>query len=123
MEFAASIHCMDGRIQEPIISFIKHKYGIKYIDTITEAGPCRILAENTDNLLIESICRRIDISIKKHQSEIIFVSGHHDCAGNPVPKDTQLRQLKKSSECLRQKYTETRIIRLWVNSQWEAEEL
>ena len=39
MSFATSIHCMDGRIQEPIIQYIKTKYDVQYVDVITEPGP------------------------------------------------------------------------------------
>jgi hypothetical protein len=46
--FATAINCIDGRTQIPLIEFIKRNYAIDYIDLITEPGPNKILAENTD---------------------------------------------------------------------------
>lgn len=123
MEFGTSIHCMDGRIQEPLINFIKRKYKIKYIDIITEPGPCRILSQNLDNSLIESIENRIEISLNKHGSKIIFISGHYDCAGNPVSKEIQVHHIIKSEEFLRLKYPNIKVVKLWINKNWEVEEL
>ena len=123
MEFGTSIHCMDGRIQEPLINYIKDNYSIKYIDTITEPGPCKILSENLEISLIESIDRRVSISLEKHGSKIIFISGHHDCAGNPVSKESQVNQLIQSEAFLRSKYPDVRIVKLWINEKWKVEEI
>jgi hypothetical protein len=83
MTFCTSIHCMDGRIQGPIIRQVKKEYSIDYVDTVTEPGPCKILAENRDKLRVESILNRVNISVHKHGSKLILISGHYDCAGNP----------------------------------------
>ena len=123
IKFGTSIHCMDGRIQEPLINFIKEKYNIRYIDVITEPGPCSILAQNIDNFLVESIKNRLIISLKKHGSKIIFISGHYDCAGNPVSKDIQVQQIIKSEKFLLQKYPDVKVVKLWIDKNWEVEEL
>ena len=119
MTFCASIHCMDGRIQEPIIHFLKENYGIQYVDTITEPGPCNILAENTDNEKIHSIMERTDISIYKHGSQLIAVSGHFDCAGNPCDEEMQKKQIRKSIQTLQDRYPDIKIIGLWVDEEWK----
>lgn len=123
MKFGTSIHCMDGRIQEPIIRYIKSHYAITYVDTITEPGPCGILSEQSDRSLLESMDRRVFISLDKHGSTIIFISGHHDCAGNPVPKEVQVEQLRKSEIYLRSKYPAATIVMLWINENWEVEKI
>ena len=82
-EFATAINCMDGRVQMPVIEYMKSKYGIDYVDMITEPGPNKILSENKDKNSIDSIKRRVKISVEAHKSRLIAVVGHHDCAGNP----------------------------------------
>jgi len=114
---------MDGRIQRPIQEYLKKNYNIIYIDAITEAGPCRILAENKDRRTVSSIIERVKISINSHGSKLIAVSGHYDCAGNPCDEKTQKSQIKKSVEYLRSIYPEVKVIGLWVGSQWKAEEI
>lgn len=123
MEFATSIHCMDGRIQEPLINFIKNRYNIKYIDTITEPGPCKILSQNTEKTIIESIDNRLSISVNKHGAKIIFISGHHDCAGNPVSDDIQIQQIIESEKTLQLKYPDIKIVKLWIDDHWKVKEL
>jgi len=121
--FTTSIHCMDGRIQEPIIQFIKDKYGCAYVDTITEPGPCKILAGEQPTALHESIETRIRISLEKHGSSMIFISGHHDCAGNPVPKDIQIKQIEESAKYLQARHPNVKVVRLWVDEKWQVREL
>ena len=86
--FVTAVTCMDGRIQEPVSAYLKETFHVSYVDTITEPGPDRILAELVDYEIVKSIRRRLDISVDKHGSKIIAVIGHHDCAGNPVDRDT-----------------------------------
>jgi hypothetical protein len=118
MEFGTSIHCMDGRIQEPLVNFIKNEFNITYVDAITEAGPCKILPQNSDQFLIESLKARIAISLNQHNSKMIFISGHHDCAGNPASKDEQLRHIAESAAILRAMYPHARIVELWIDENW-----
>ena len=123
MSFCTSIHCMDGRIQEPIHKYLKQTYGITYVDTITEPGPCKILSENQNMTLIDSILARINISINRHGSKLIAISGHHDCAGNPCGEQNQKEQIRQSVEFLKNQYPALDIIGLWIDSEWTIREI
>ena len=90
---------------------------------ITEPGPCNIISQNKEIPLLDSIDNRLSISLNKHGSKIIFISGHYDCAGNPVPKDIQIQQLNNSEKILKLKYPNIKVIKLWVNKNWEVKEL
>jgi carbonic anhydrase len=120
MSFCTSIHCMDGRIQEPTINYLKGTYGITYVDTITERGPCKILADNTNKTLVDSILNRVNVSVQKHGSKLIAISGHYDCAGNPCGEEEQKEQTRQSVEFLKNRYPESDIIGLWIDSEWEV---
>jgi len=109
---------MDGRIQKPLQKFLKEKYNTEYVDTITEPGPCKILAENDNKTLINSILERIKISVTKHGSKLIAISGHYDCAGNPKDEQTQKDQIKKSINYLESIYPDVKIIGLWIDDKW-----
>ncbi len=110
---------MDGRIQKPIIKYLKDNYGISYVDTITEAGPCKILAEGKNKEKIISIIERVNISVTKHGSKLIAVSGHYDCAGNPCDEEIQKEQIRESIKYLKNTYPEIEIIGLWIDNQWK----
>ncbi|MCF7870878.1 MAG: hypothetical protein K9L95_01300 [Candidatus Omnitrophica bacterium] len=123
MKFTTSIHCMDGRIQEPIIKYLKDNYNASYVDTITEAGPCKIIAEGSATKTINSILKRTNLSIDKHGSTLIAVSGHYDCAGNPAGPKEHLKQIKKSVLFLKNTFPKIKIIGLWIDSKWQINKL
>jgi hypothetical protein len=120
MVFCTSIHCMDGRIQEPLIRYLKASYNVTYVDVVTEPGPCGILAYNRDEWTVKSIRERVDISVFKHGSRLIAVSGHCDCAGNPAEDATQEDQVMSSVKLLENWYPDVGIIGLWVDSSWSV---
>jgi hypothetical protein len=122
-KFCTAINCMDGRTQIPVIEYLNKKYDSNFVDMITEPGPIKYLAEQDNEVIINSINSRINISISKHGSKNIAVVGHHDCAGNPISKEEQIKQILKSVEYLKSKFTDIKIIGLWVNENWEVEEI
>lgn len=119
-KFVTALNCMDGRVQIPVIEFLKRKYKADYVDMITEPGIDKILAENNKKIL-PWIKEKIKISVKKHNSKIIAVIGHADCAGNPVSKETHIEQIKKGMKIIKLMKLSIKIIGLWVNENWEVE--
>ena len=79
-KFVTSINCMDGRVQIPIIKWMKEKFNADFVDLITELGPNKILSEQRFGKDIQSIIKRVEISVKAHASKVIAISGHNDCA-------------------------------------------
>lgn len=117
---ATAINCIDGRVQEVIISWFKIRHGYDYVDMITEPGPIKLLSEG-DAPTINSIRRNVLISTEKHGSDMVAVVGHHDCAGNPVERDVQVGQIKKSIELVRSWGTKAKIIGMYINDMWSVE--
>ncbi|MDC7223726.1 MAG: hypothetical protein PQJ60_08305 [Spirochaetales bacterium] len=126
MEFCTVINCMDGRTQLPVIHFALNRFQAKYADSLTEAGPNRILAEEAPQELIRSLMNRLDISLKNHGSEGIVIAGHQDCAGNPTSDRMQQEQLLKAAQVLARHFPQTEIVPVWVElkeGEWRASEL
>lgn len=112
---------MDGRVQTPVINWIKENYSVDYIDMITEPGIDGILAsENRD---INPILLKIKISIEKHDSDILFLVGHYDCAGNPVDDETHKKHIGIAVDKLQNLKLFVRIIGLWVSNEWVVKKL
>ena len=120
MKFVTAINCMDGRVQLPAIEWMKRKYNAEYVDMITEPGPIKILDENENTCLIESIKNRIDVSVNKHLSKVIAIIGHYDCTGNPVEKDIQIKQIESSIKLVSSWNFNADIIGLWIDENWEV---
>lgn len=120
--YAAAINCIDGRIQLPVINWIKDRFGVDYVDNITDAGPNRTLSQHLEPYITD-IKHNLTISVKGHGSKIVTLSGHHDCVRNPVSRDLQIRQVMEGVETLRSWDLPVRILGLYVNENWEVEVL
>ena len=116
--FSTTINCMDGRVQLPVNDWMRQEYGVAYVDTITEPGPIKILAELQPDSAVESIKHRTDISVHKHGSTLIAIVAHYDCAGNPVDRDTQMDQLDLSIAQVKAWGYSVPVIGLWVDEDW-----
>ncbi len=121
--FVTAINCMDGRVQMPANEWLRKKFKVDYVDTITEAGPNKILAENKDSMAIDSIKRRVAISVNKHGSKYIAVLGHHDCAGNPIDKVSQLAHIQAAVKTVNSWGFPVEAIGLWVDENWQVSEV
>ena len=118
--FATSISCMDGRIQIPISNWIKENYSVNFVDTITEPGVDKVLVDNPNN---ESIKNKVSISINAHKSKLVVVSGHYECAANPVSDDEHISQIKKDVEAISSWNLGVEVVGVWVDNSWKVNRL
>ena len=123
MTFCTAINCMDGRVQLPVINYLKKRYGTEYVDMVTEPGPNKVLAEQTKREIVESILSRVKISVEKHGSKHIAIIGHHDCAGNPADEEQQKVHILKSIKSIGDVFKDVEVIGLWVDENWNVVEV
>lgn len=115
-DFACLINCMDGRVQKAAYSYLETKLQKPFIDTITFAGPAKIIAENKKEKLINDIRFRVDISTNVHGAETIAIAGHFDCAMIKVDDEKQIELVKKAKENLQLWYPNATVYGLFVDS-------
>ena len=123
MTFCTAINCMDGRVQLPVNKYLRNLLRVEYVDTITEPGPVKILAQQRKSSLAKSILRRVDLSVSRHASDSVALVAHHDCAGNPATEAIQRRQLHAATGFLSARYPELTILALWVDSECTVHEV
>jgi len=116
-KFATSVSCMDGRIQIPLAKWIKENHSVDFVDVITEPGIDKMVAENLD---LESIKTKVSISINAHKSGLIVVSGHYDCAGNPVSDEEHISQIRKGVEVISSWGLNVKVVGIWVDGSWNV---
>lgn len=119
-KFVTAINCMDGRVQEPVLKWMKETYQADYVDMITEAGPNKILLYGPD-ATIEAIQQKVRISHEKHGSKVLAIAGHYDCAGYPVSREKKIGKIKHSIELIQTWGLEMELIGLYINENWEVE--
>ncbi len=114
-EFVTCLNCIDGRVQLPVINWITINYDVKYVDMITAPGIDSIIAD-TDN--INDILEKITISKNVHSTNRIFIVGHYDCLANPVEDETHNQQIINSVYRIKELYSTSNVIGLWVDSKF-----
>ena len=115
---ATCLNCMDGRVQLPVLNWIKDHYKTDFVDVITEAGMDGVLAKER---YIGEIIRSIEVSVNINKSTRIFIVGHHDCRGNPVEKGLHHKHIVEAVDRLKTYWPGYEIVGLWVNDQWQVE--
>ena len=120
-KFGTSLNCMDGRVQLPVIDWMKKQFPLDYIDMITEPGIDKILADGNFNQL-EALKAKAQVSVNNHGSRIIVIAGHDDCAGNPAAPEEHKTQLLTAVEKVRAwKFPVEKIVPVWINKAWKIE--
>lgn len=122
MRFCTAVNCMDGRVQLPVINYLKTYFNAKYVDCITEPGPVHMFNRISDLMALNSIFRRVDISVNQHGSQGLAVCAHADCAGNPIDDDKQREQLNKTVIFLKEYYPHIEVIGLWIDEHWHVQQ-
>ena len=123
MSFGTVINSIDGRVQIPVVNFLLERFGVSYLDVITELAPSKILADQADQARVAAIMQRLNVSMLEHGSRQFAVVAHYDCPGNPVGRSEQIEQLRKSIDFLKESYPGLEVIGLWLPSQWRVEEV
>lgn len=120
-KFATAITCIDGRVQQPIVDWMKLHTNVEYVDLITEPGPDKALNDGPVHV-IEEIVRKVSFSILHHSSNVVAVTGHYDCAANDADKEEHIEQILDGIRVLLSYQINARVLGLWLN-EWNSVEL
>ena len=115
---ATCLNCMDGRVQLPVLTWIKANYPVDFVDVITEAGMDGVLAKQED---ISEVLRSIKVSVNLNKSTRLFVIGHYDCRGNPVHESLHREEIVNAVKRLKPLWPNQEVMGLWVNDHWQVE--
>ncbi len=118
---AVCLNCIDGRVQLPVINWIKNNYDIDHVDMITEPGMDAYVADNENS--VECIIRNIQVSIEKNKSSMIVLAGHDDCKGNPVSEAAHKGHIRSGMSRLKEDFSKVTVLGLWINKSGEGEVL
>ncbi len=118
--FVTAINCIDGRSHRPVLNWLKASFDAEFVDRITEPGADKALAGGSADLL-EAIKQKVLISVNAHNSKIVAVVGHHDCAANPVSETQHKKDIGEAVATVQSWDLPVQVIGLWVNSKWQVE--
>ena len=124
IEFACAINCIDGRTMDPVSNYLKkHFRNIQYIDTVTKPGVNKVLAEGIRTYSIEDIQHEVGLSVNAHNTQVVAISAHPYCLGNPSDKKVQIEHLRLAYNTVKSFGFAVKIILLWVNDDWKTVEV
>jgi len=112
--FASAVNCIDGRVQLPVIEYLKREAGVDFVDMITEPGVCAVLAENREEAVVAALKHKVELSIRRHGSRVVAVVGHHDCAACAKNRVEQEAALLAAGDTVRAWNPGTPVMLLWV---------
>lgn len=120
VKFATAINCIDGRVQIPLIEWIKKEYSVDYVDMITTPGPEKVILgmKHTDYFK-----ERIDISHEAHGSGVVIISGHYDCAANPISEKEHKAEIKQVVDIVRGWGYDVEVLGVWIDAAWQVEKV
>ncbi len=122
-KFGTAINCIDGRTQQPVINHIKQNYAVDIVDMITFPGADGIFSNELRDVESSLAKRSAHISVEKHNSQIVAIVGHHDCAGNPGDRNYHYHQIRKALHEISLWKLPAKVIGLYVNENWQVEEV
>ena len=123
MKFGTLINCSDGRVQYPVMDYLKKSYDIEFFDAANEAGPLLTLTKKTDKCRLISLKEQIRTSLDEHNSKFIALVGHHDCTDNPGDRAFQENQMDEALDYLQRGFgKDITYVGLYLNENWEVEE-
>ncbi len=120
LKFGTTINCMDGRSLDATIGWMKEKYALNFIDSITEPG-MDAFELNMNPEQRAWLKRKLEISIINHGSRTVSVVGHDDCAGNPIDHDAHfvciIRDVETTKELIKEidPNLDVAVIGLWAH--------
>lgn len=118
-KFGTALNCIDGRTQIPVIKWLKENFGVDYVDLITEPGMDKVLSQG-QWYEIDRLRENTIISIKAHNSNVVAVVGHYDCAANPVSDCNHFRDIVASTYIVASWGLPVKVVGLWVDEFWRV---
>ena len=112
--YALCLICIDGRIQQVVRDWVLDTYAVEYLDIISEPGMDAFMARSGP---VDRLLSHVDVSTKRHGSQIAFIVGHDSCSGNDVPADQHKRDLYDALERLQLFRPQLHLVALWVSRQ------
>ena len=118
--FVTAINCMDGRVQEPVVPWMKRHFHADFVDMATEPGPDRVMTAGA-SWDVRAVRNRVEMSVNMHGSEVVAVAAHYDCTGYPVSKEEHLSALRKCVDVVASWHLPVRAVALWIDDCGQVE--
>jgi hypothetical protein len=120
--FAVAVSCIDGRVHEPLLAWVRAHSGADHVDLVTEPGPDAALADCPTGAC-DAIRARLSVSLRAHAPNAVVIAGHDDCAANPVDPATHRLHIAAAVHEVRSWDPAIPVTGVWVGADGTVEEV
>lgn len=120
--FAAAVTCIDGRVHEPVVGWVRSRFDVEFVDLLTQAGPDLALCSHGDDE-VGHVRRQLGVSTGAHAPRVLVVAGHADCAANPASGSEHRRQVCCALSRAREWAPGLPVVGVWVDADGRVEQL
>jgi carbonic anhydrase len=117
-QFALAITCIDGRDKRPLTDWMKQRYGVHYVDLITEPEPDTTLLRGIPGI-IENVQQKLRYAIAVHHPTVLAIAAHYDCGGNALSAAVHQDQVQRVANLLATWNLHIPIVGVWLDEQWQ----
>jgi hydrogenase maturation factor len=107
--------CIDGRIQIPVVEFLRNLWNVEWVDVVTEIAPERLLSDGNEEESVRRIHENITASLVQQLEARLAVASHSGCDCNNVPDEEKREMVRASVRILREAHQDASIIGVWVD--------
>ena len=118
--FGVALTCIDGRVHEPLLRWVREHAGVDHVDLVTEPGADSTLASCRDGACGD-MRRRLQVSIDAHGPQLVAIVGHDDCAANPVGPDRHREQIRSAVAEVQGWARELEVVGVWISADRHVE--
>lgn len=120
--FAAGVTCIDGRCHEPLVTWVRQRFGVDHVDLVTRPGADGTLS-TCPGTTCEDLHSALEVSVGAHDARVIVVAGHDDCAAHPVSEQEHRRDIDRSVAQIESWQLGPAVLGVWIDEQGEVSEL
>lgn len=99
---------------------MKKEWGVKYVDLVTAPGVDGVMVQHNAKRIGE-LKEAIGVSVAAHKSGVVAISGHFDCAGNPITEEEHKEEIRRDAELVKSWDLGVEVAGVWVNQDWQVE--
>lgn len=121
--FGTVLNCIDGRVQDVVIDYLRQRWSVDHVDVITEPAPERVLAERTDSSTVARLRSAVLDSLDRQRYPRLALAAHSDCEPDPVSASVQRRRVEEAVNWLRNEFRRAEVLGLWVDETGKVHEL
>lgn len=112
---AVVVACTELSHFENAITFVRRTWKVKSVTVITKPAPEHIFAEAGNHETSDGVLARIDALFARQTGKFLAIVAHCGCTLHATSQEEKMAMLRRSVTYLRAKYTDTRVVGIWVD--------